>query len=114
MLQAAEGMRSARHMVTPFEQRLIERLSVVSDEHIELSQVYGKPRQHGPLVRIIAQEELAETEACGIYRPDADQECASAGGQAGGFGVEKGPSARRRVRYQSSRERLQQVGGKVG
>ena len=45
VLHALEGVPRARHAKARFQQRLVVRLAVVRDEHVELRQVLGEPPQ---------------------------------------------------------------------
>ena len=71
-----------------------------------------KPPQEGGFFAVIAHEELAQPETCGLNVADSDQKSISAGAtrQAGGFGIEEGPLGRMRRGDRAVRERIQQVG----
>ena len=47
MLHAREGMTRAAHRVARFEQRLIEALAVVGDQHVEAGEIRGERVEHG-------------------------------------------------------------------
>ena len=120
MLHAAEriGRRALRaaHAVARFEQRLVERLAIVSHQHVELRQVFGQPPQQRGFVAVIAHEELAQPEAGGLDGADADQESAGAGaaGQAGSLGIEEGPPRGGALWNRAARKRIEQIGGQFG
>ena len=60
MLHAGEGMARAAHRVARFEQRLIEALAVISDQHVEAREICGERVQHRRLLAVIPHEELAD------------------------------------------------------
>src|SRR5262245_38063841 len=93
VLHPVEGMASAGHAEACFQERLIVRLTVVSDEDIEVRQVLGQPVQQRRLFSVIPHEELAQAESLTVYRSNANQEgiSARASSQPRGFGVEERP-----------------------
>ena len=94
VLHAAERMARARHAEARFQQRLVVGFAVIRHQHIELRQVLGQAIQLRGFFAIVAHEKLAQAETRRLDRPDADQERVRPGaaGEAGGLGIEKGPS----------------------
>src|SRR5579862_2561245 len=111
MLHAHERVTRAAHRVTRFEQRLVEALAVVCDQDVEAGEISGERMEHGRLLVVIPHEELAHAKAMLIDAADADEERIGAGtsGEAGGFGIEKGPGGGMGARDGSGGEGIEEI-----
>src|SRR5580698_4108321 len=108
-------MAGASHCIARFEERLIEALAVVRDQHVEAGEISGERVEHRRLFAIVTHEELADAEPFAIDAADADQEGAGAGaaGEASGFSVEEGPGGGMRVGDGAGGKRIEKVAGEL-
>ena len=69
MLQARKRRARAIQAVARFEQRLIEGLAVIGDQHAERLQMPRQGIQLAGFLAVIAHEKLADAETFGVMRP---------------------------------------------
>src|SRR4051812_36058191 len=87
------------HAEARFEQRLVVRFAVISDQDVELRQVFVKTSEQRWLIAIIAHKELAQPETGLVDRADTDQKRIRPGAarETRGFGIEECPFDRVRA-----------------
>ncbi len=113
VLHRIKGMAGSAHGVSSLQQRLVEALAVISDQHLEAGKISRERVQQRRLLAVIPHEKLADPETFPIdtANPNKKSAGARASCQPGGLRVEEGPGFGMCARDGAARQRVEQVVG---